>query len=136
MGSKLKGRQMWFTTDTHFGHQMLIDKGYRPADFQDRIIQNWHEQVAPIDMVIHLGDVAFTKIDISAFPGHKILVRGNHDGQSANWYLDHGWDFVCDSFTIKKFNRRWYFTHEPVYHQPGDEWDVNVHGHLHDNDHR
>lgn len=51
--------KIWITTDTHFGHDMLIQYG-RPTDFSERIFKGL-EQVSPGDMLIHLGDFCIGK---------------------------------------------------------------------------
>ena len=127
------------TTDTHFGHTELTDTfNARPADFCDRIRARWLHDVREDDLVIHLGDVMVARADqwdnyIPTLPGRKVLVRGNHDRKSAMWYMEHGFDFACDQFTLNLFGLRLLFTHEPVH---GDHFDLNIHGHCHAEDHR
>ena len=71
---------------------------------------------------------------IRPLPYKKVLIRGNHDRKSANWYLDHGWDMVCDGFRLEVFGKKILFTHVP---QKDDGWfDLNIHGHFHNSDHR
>ena len=79
---------IYFTSDTHFGHQNIIKYCDRP--FVDKyemdrvIVQNWNKTVKPDDTVYHLGDVIFYGSDkadalIQGLNGHKIVMRGNHD---------------------------------------------------------
>jgi calcineurin-like phosphoesterase family protein len=79
---------MFFTSDTHFGHQRIIELCNRPFDSVDEMnevmIERWNETVSPGDTVYHLGDVALGKIAeslplVGRLNGHKILVPGNHD---------------------------------------------------------
>lgn len=64
-------------------------------------------------------------------PGKKILVRGNHDHEKHIWYLERGFMVSCDGIVLHDI----LFTHEPVFNlSDGVVW--NVHGHLHNNDHR
>ena len=58
----------------------------------------------------------------------KILVRGNHDRKSASFYTSHGWDFVCDSFSLAIYGRKILFSHTP---QPIVGHNCNIHGHCH-----
>ncbi len=85
--------------------------------------------VADDDLVIHLGDVSFGgDMVVSALPGRKVLVRGNHDKHSYMWYMRHGFDFCCESFGMNIGGLRLIFTHAPlIFH----EYNVNIHGHLH-----
>jgi calcineurin-like phosphoesterase family protein len=128
----------YITTDTHFGHQMLIDKGYRPECYEDKIHS---ELCAPDyeDVIIHLGDICIgndEKYNTELFntvDAKLILVRGNHDNKSDSWYYEQGWDFVCDLFILKKYGKTIVFSHEPLKQFKGD---INIHGHWHNNDHR
>lgn len=131
--------KIWITTDTHFSHQMLIDKEYRPTDFENLIIQDF-ANLREEDILIHLGDVclgnekANHETIIQPLPCKKILVRGNHDGKSNNWYYNHGWDFVCRQFVDKFFGKRVLFSHIPQADRMGTE--INLHGHSHGTAHR
>jgi calcineurin-like phosphoesterase family protein len=100
------------------------------------MIKRWNSTVRHDDLVIHLGDFAlYGQSDKVArlcaeLNGHKILVRGNHDRKSIHWYLTHGFDFVCDHFSIGQI----LFTHRPV---PKQEfllmpYRLNIHGHIHE----
>lgn len=127
--------KVWITTDTHFNHQMFIDEGIRPADFNERIIEEWNKHISPDDHVIHLGDVIFGPKDklkeiMEKLNGHKILVRGNHDYKPDEWYLQMGFEAVCNQMYYKDI----LFTHIPVA-VPNDVR-LNVHGHLHNSTHR
>lgn len=78
----------FFTSDTHFGHQRIIELCNRPFDsveeMNEVMIQRWNSVVKPTDTVIHLGDVALGKIAeslplVGRLNGRKALVPGNHD---------------------------------------------------------
>lgn len=94
----------------------------------------------PGDVLIHLGDVIFSKAseltDILAGIKHKkVLVKGNHDKNGSGWYIRHGFDSVCN-YVVK---RRVLFSHIPVDIKSIKTYldvDYNIHGHLHSNDHR
>jgi len=132
---KHRPRKIWLISDTHFRHRRLIEKGFRPADFEARIEKNWNRLVNPLDVVIHLGDVIVGREEEieginDRLNGSKILVRGNHDNRSTTWYVDRGFAMVVDSMTLGPC----LLTHEP------SEWRrdcrFNVCGHLHDDGHR
>ena len=123
----------WLTTDTHFGHEQIKFYEDRPDNFEELILKHHH---IPKDknLLIHLGDFAFKDIEYwcerfcEVVECRKILVRGNHDSKSDNWYMEHGWDFVCRRFDIKKFGLNIAFTHAPIV---SEDCDINIHGHLH-----
>jgi calcineurin-like phosphoesterase family protein len=92
------------------------------------------------DILIHLGDICIGDDEavharmMDAMPRTRILVRGNHDNKSIQWYYDHGWTFVCDSFELLFCGRYLYFSHRP---QPMmGHFTRNIHGHTHGNMHR
>lgn len=80
--------QVFFTSDTHFGHSNIIKYCQRPfnsAEHMDEVlISNWNEVVSPKDIVFHLGDFCFgsdkewIKI-LQRLNGTKYLILGNHD---------------------------------------------------------
>jgi calcineurin-like phosphoesterase family protein len=79
---------IWFSSDTHFGHENIIkycDRPFKNVDHMNEvIIDNWNSVVSPGDTVYHLGDVALGQIDkslacVSRLNGYKILILGNHD---------------------------------------------------------
>lgn len=134
-----KGRRIWLTTDTHFNHRKMIEKGFRPHDFEAQIIMNWNRLVNPCDIVVHLGDVIVGRERELMFyneslNGVKTLVRGNHDqGRTFSFYIDHGFAMVCDALRFDDV----LLTHEPTRESPvGSEWTMNIHGHLHADGHR
>ena len=129
--------KIYLTTDTHFGHPKLIEYG-RPENFEKLI----HEglKMLPDDcLLIHLGDVGFTGSEeihrkyIEPLKCKKILVRGNHDHKTDEWYMEHGWDFVCYRFEAKYFGKKILFSHIPF--RDNNHYDLNIHGHFHDSKH-
>lgn len=130
---------IYVTTDTHFNHKSIIQLADRPINFESKLRASF-SSLTKEDVLIHLGDICMGKSlavhesEIIPIKAKKILVLGNHDPKSVGWYLEHGWDFVCESFTNKYFGVKVKFTHKPV---PWDgDFDVNLHGHLHNLSHR
>lgn len=128
--------QDWLITDTHFNHAKIIELCSRPQNSQQLIIENWQRLVRPEDTVFHLGDVIFSRASelkpiLDSLPGKKILVRGNHDMNKSQWYVDRGFTFVCYGLE----HQHAYMTHKPSKHLP-EGCTVNIHGHLHNTPHR
>ena len=130
----------WIIADTHYNHKNLVEWGRRKEGFGDLLNKGLLEKTSlahdGVQMVIHLGDFcmgdeaeAMEKFVASTPNCKRVLVRGNHDGKSENWYLTHGFDFVCSSFTLRHLNKDMIFTHRPV--PQTDKYDINIHGHLH-----
>jgi len=79
---------VFFTSDTHFGHANVIRYCNRPfssvAEMDEALINNWNSVVAKNDLVYHLGDFAFYPTEkikevISRLNGTILFVPGNHD---------------------------------------------------------
>lgn len=125
---------IWVTSDTHFFHQKLIENGVRKPEFNKEIIAQWNTLVSPDDTVIHCGDVIMASHQevgkvLKKLNGIKILVRGNHDQQrGANFWLNMGFAFVCDSFKLKYQGLTIKFSHKP---RASLNTDLNIHGHVH-----
>lgn len=96
---------VYFTSDTHFGHNNIIKYDKRPfIDIEymtKEMIGRWNSTVSPNDIVYHLGDFSFygpnrTEEIFYSLNGNKHLVRGNHDNTrtcnlpwaSVNRYLE------------------------------------------------
>lgn len=86
---------IWFTSDTHFGHSNIItycSRPFRDAEEMDAtLIANWNKRVSPRDTVYHLGDIWLTnKLRASSIHaqlnGSITLIRGNHDRHSRSFY--------------------------------------------------
>ncbi len=89
--------QKFYTSDTHFGHQLMLSPtvGARPfadtREMDEYLIDAWNSVVRPDDVVFHLGDFAFGLKDgirirsiFNRLKGRKRLVLGNHDFIQAN----------------------------------------------------
>lgn len=144
--------KIFLTTDTHFGHRKMEEYCGRPPDFESRILKKL-AQTRP-DILIHLGDFCIGNderwhatfmqtLNKNTPLCKKWLVRGNHDHKSNAWYLSHGWDWVGHYFQDRIGGRNILFSHSPVMYKKlqsslwgSDSFDVNIHGHFHNNGHR
>lgn len=81
----------WFTSDTHFGHNMLAKdiRGFDSTDEHDEVlISNCNSVIKPEDTVFHLGDFSlknpstnreYLMTILSRLNGNWHLIAGNHD---------------------------------------------------------
>ncbi len=121
----------YLISDTHLNHDRIKTWCDRPDDFTERIDKNVRDVVKPEDLLLHLGDIGIGKPDgyiaiINLWPCRKVLVRGNHDQKSCQWYMDNGFDFACDGMIY----RGTWLTHHPANALP-EGTNLNIHGHLH-----
>jgi len=77
---------IFFTSDTHFGHKKIIDYCKRPfgsvEEMDNALIENWNSCVSEGDIVYHLGDFAWSGREVEYLEqlnGEIWLVPGNHD---------------------------------------------------------
>lgn len=150
-------------SDTHIGHDNIVQFCNRPQNHEDIIVDNWNDTVSITDTILHLGDLVY-KGDRTAnahilrsLPGIKYYIKGNHDKQTEQWYEKCGFerlgtllgDYVETNIgengelytkRVKHHgfyqtinNKRILFSHYP------DEWlldwDINCHGHIHNSQH-
>jgi calcineurin-like phosphoesterase family protein len=135
----------WLISDTHFNHKKIEEFGQRSGTWETQL----YEGISHIpggDTLVHLGDVsigqeaeAHKQLKDACGRGENrvrmVLVRGNHDNRTLGWYLEHGWDFVCDSLSLSYMGEKILMSHRPV--KPGTaEFSLNIHGHTHGNMHR
>lgn len=82
------GDNVFFTSDSHFGHESIITFCKRPfssVEEMDKVlIDNWNKVVGPNDYIFHLGDFCFKGSQywdriLNQLNGHKFLILGNHD---------------------------------------------------------
>lgn len=103
---------IFFTSDTHFGHYNAIQHCKRPfssvEEMDEALISRWNEDVGAKDIVYHLGDFKFSsKQKVSYYldrlDGRVILIRGNHDHNLKAWELQL-FNEVHDMLEIKQLN--------------------------------
>lgn len=135
-------RPFWVVSDTHFHHKRIIELAGRPENHDELMLKNWIDTVGPRDRVLHLGDLAFGKGDefsdlAEKLPGHKYIIRGNHDKRRRKWYRRHGFT-VLDGFNSEftdqegnEWNIR--FSHYPQPKLVRQPRTLSVHGHTHEN---
>jgi calcineurin-like phosphoesterase family protein len=142
-----KGRNVWFWSDHHFGHNNVLKYCNRPFPstelMRDCLIGNHNKLVGVDDITVFVGDVSFldshVKVNdiLNQMNGYKILVLGNHDIERDR-YVPYAFDEIC---VVKAFQHQhngvyinFTLTHYPFTNVPEDMYytTINVHGHIHD----
>jgi calcineurin-like phosphoesterase family protein len=151
----------WLISDTHFGHGNIVQYANRPARHNEIMLENWWATVQPDDTVLHLGDICMTSSkqqvlfdlyrQVRDLPGHKFMMRGNHDQNTAKWYLDKLGVTVLREYVKPSRSKNnmqggvMYYSYDSgleaptlvgLSHVPDATegcWDLNIHGHVHVN---
>ena len=102
-------RQVWLTSDTHFGHANIIKYCQRPfssvEEMDETMIARWNAVVGAEDVVLHLGDFAYktrhgVEEILGRLSGRVYLVMGNHDDRNkirrVPGFAGVGWDYNVD----------------------------------------
>ena len=79
---------IYFTADTHFGHENVLWMCERPfatiEEMNSALIENWNGRVKGNDTVYIMGDMFFRCAEpepiLQRLKGKKHLIVGNHDG--------------------------------------------------------
>lgn len=133
---KVKMINTWFISDTHFGHENILEyeKEARPfyslEEMHEVMIDKWNSVVKDKDIVFHVGDFAFGRANISIasrLNGKKRLILGNHDTYPIAEYMPY-FDRIFGMVHYKQC----LLSHIPVHIGClGSRWLLNIHGHLH-----
>jgi calcineurin-like phosphoesterase family protein len=79
---------IFFTADTHFGHENVIRFCNRPyssaSEMDKKLIENWNQSVDPNDIIYHLGDFTLlgkkqAKDYFQQLNGRIHVIPGGHD---------------------------------------------------------
>ena len=123
---------IYFTSDTHFGHSNIIRYCHRPFkdvnEMDESIIQNINDVVKENDILYHLGDFCFTKHNYSRVKEYRDqincrnvhLMLGNHDVKS---YVMSHFASTTDYLKIKINTQKIILCHYPF-----AVWDSSHHG--------
>jgi len=138
-------KNIFVVADTHFVLEQFRNPYYRYG-----FARRWNKRVQKNDLVIHLGDVAWSERTLALFDylnGRKILVMGNHDTFKVVKYKEYFEE--CHSYYLYK---NILFSHEPMcpihthrhivnndivdirsyYEQYASTIRANIHGHFHE----
>lgn len=129
----------WIIADTHWGHNNIVRFCDRPENHNELMLTRWVETVPAKGLLLHLGDLMYRggkswfhdKIASELTGYKKLLVLGNHDKQSKQYYASCGFT-VIDPFQIPYGNGYISFSHYPL-EEPAANNEIHVHGHIHNN---
>ncbi len=121
---------LWFTSDTHFGHSRILEYDKTRNHFtsleehDEYLIDQWNQTVRPGDIVYHLGDFSFSsniRQYYDRLKGNIHLILGNHDKASK---MEGMFGSIQDVLYLKKENV--FLSHYPHY-----SWNKSHHGVIH-----
>jgi calcineurin-like phosphoesterase family protein len=99
-------------SDLHLFHSNIIGYCSRPfadADAMNRFfVSEWNARVGDDDVVVVVGDMSAGLKDrraeyaelLKSLRGKRILIRGNHDHEPDEFYLEHGFQLVTDHLHV------------------------------------
>lgn len=131
---------VFFTSDTHFGHENIIrfcNRPYSDTDtMNEALIASWNARVKPTDTVFIVGDMFYRCRDVELIlkklRGRKRLIIGNHD---SSWMseIDLGKYFVSVSNMLETSDGKHALTlcHYPMLSWRHEHRAYMVHGHIH-----
>lgn len=132
---------VWFTSDTHFGHENIIRFCNRPfrnaQEMNEELIHRWQETVPEDGIVFHLGDFAHGSSRLwndilCALPGRKYLILGNHDMKCIRKGFMSHFEMVTQQMTICVGGQAIVLNHNPFLCYGGSYRDVwQLFGHVH-----
>lgn len=130
---------IYFCSDTHFGHANIIKYSNRPfysiEEMNESLINNWNSVVKPNDIVYHLGDFAFLpyknlKQIARRLNGIKHFIMGNHDKEILKNKNDlissETFSSIQDYLELKHNNK-----HIVLFHFGCRVWNKSHHGSIH-----
>lgn len=139
----------WYTSDLHFSYEKIINLCNRPfkdvLEMNNKILENFREKIGKDDFLFILGDVSAygqkPEYLIRKIPGHKILIKGNHDKSliKRHSFRQCFTDIVSNEIvrdTVDDQEVKIFLTHYPM-----AEWDGywkgiwQFYGHVHNNPH-
>lgn len=127
----------WVISDLHLGHKNILKysgefRGGTTSEEHDVwLIEQWNSVVKKCDLVYVLGDFAINMPALrmaKQLKGQKVLVRGNHDKESAQHYLE----YFNQVQGLLSYKGIFWLSHAPI-HPQELRGRINIHGHVHQN---
>lgn len=127
----------YFIADTHFDSKSILLYENRPfatvEEMNETMIRRWNEVVLPEDQVYVIGDFGGDgreKEILEQLNGRKLLIKGNHDTMSNEYYRQTGFAEVYDLPVL--YDGFFLLSHEPLYVNTNMPY-ANLFGHVHAN---
>ena len=143
--SGLSPNKIWFTSDTHFFHDKVVEYSQRPfasvEEMNEELIARWNSVVHRDGIVFHLGDFCFGKPDkwnhiLDRLKGRIYLVLGNHDAGHISEEVAERFEAVAFQMRLNVNGQKIYLNHFPFLSYSGDNHGTwQLFGHIHSNLH-
>jgi len=139
----MEDRPIFFTSDTHFGHQNVIKYSNRPFrdkwDMDEQLISRWNAKVPENAIVYHLGDFSFSQPERTLEVANQLngtirFIRGNHD-RGIKGPITRRFEWIKDLAEVRSPDGRKLV----LCHYPLTTWNQShrgswmLHGHCHGN---
>ena len=141
----LSPNKIWFTSDTHFFHNKVVEYCQRPfagvEEMNEELIARWNSVVHRDGIVFHLGDFCFGKPDkwnyiLDRLKGRISLVLGNHDAGHITEEVAARFEGVAFQMRLNVNGQKIYLNHFPFLSYSGDNHGTwQLFGHIHSNSH-
>ena len=138
---KFDPQNIWFTSDTHFGHTNIIKYCGRPfkdvIQMNEELIRRWKETVPEDGIIFHLGDFSFGGSKewndiLSSLHGKIYLILGNHDMKVIRQGYTSRFEHVTQQMSIRVGGQRIILNHNPFLTYGGACRNVwQLFGHVH-----
>jgi calcineurin-like phosphoesterase family protein len=134
--------KIFFTSDTHFGHENILKYCHRPfiniTEHDEELIRRWNEVVPPDGIVFHLGDIAFCsevylKEILKRLNGKIYWILGNHDWRRITPGIMNRFEHITQQMMIKIDGENIYLNHFPFLCYPDSKRHTvyQFFGHVH-----
>ena len=141
LNHKFEPDNLWFTSDTHFGHANILHFSNRPfkdvQEMDETIISRWNETVPEDGIIFHLGDFCHGGSSewnnlTHRLNGRKFLILGNHDMKYYRQGFLGMFEYVSQQMTIRVGGQTIILNHNPFLAYGGSYRDVwQLFGHVH-----
>lgn len=131
-GWKRHGKNIFFTSDTHFSQERTLELSYRPfrsvEEMDLQLISNWNKRLNSDSVVFHLGD--FGNFDLLPLLNFKKMyfIKGNYENKETDFCINDNRVELKGPCFVKINGRKFFLCHEPIHEI---EADFYLFGHIH-----